>query len=78
MRPTATSSRPDRPNGSATGYGWGNAKGVTGPVGPGKDVTRLPSCPDDVSGDEARTHAPVRSPDRDGDIDDGDLASTRR
>ncbi len=33
----------------------------------------LPSCPDDVSGDEARTHAPVRSPDRDGDIDDGDL-----
>jgi hypothetical protein len=33
----------------------------------------LPSCPDDVSGDEARTYAPVRSPDRDGDIDDDDL-----
>jgi len=31
---------------------------------------RLPSCPDDVSGDAACTRAPVRSPDRDGAIDD--------
>jgi hypothetical protein len=34
----------------------------------------MPSRPDDVSGDEARTYAPVRSTDRDGDIDDGGLA----
>jgi len=33
----------------------------------------LPSRPDDVSGGEARTHTPVRSPDRDGAIGDGDF-----
>jgi len=45
MRPSAGEaySEPHRvrtgPHRSATGYGWGDAKGVTGPVGPGKDVT---------------------------------------
>src|SRR5262245_41314739 len=38
-------------------------------------TSRVPSRPDDVSGGEASTHAPVRSPDRDGTIDDGGLAS---
>lgn len=80
MRPSAgeaysdlIASGPDTP--PATGYGWGNAKGVTGPVGPGKDVTNCHRVRTASPETEARTHAPVRSPDRDGNIDDGGLKS---
>jgi hypothetical protein len=61
VRPTATAPRPDQPDANGE-----NAKGLTGPAGPWARRHELPSHPDDVSEDDARTHAPVRSPDQDG------------
>jgi len=54
----------------------GDAKGFTGSVGPRKDVTDCCRVRT-TSLETRRTQAPVRSPDRDGDIDDDDWVTGR-
>ena len=66
MRPSAGEAYSDRIASGPTGCEWGERQGGHRACRSWERRHELSSCPDDVSGGEARIHAPVRSPDRDG------------